>query len=139
MMFKRVVAVAGLSLAAGVAMADCTYLAPNNGSIVRTQPLLGGNLTVGRDVPLGAEIYRQTFTLAGNYAISCSAGLYNIETRRLLPVTPLPLSVGRGRPTGVAFIRPVCLESAWHFGTRAPRCRSPAASPIVAMEPPCVI
>lgn len=98
--FKRVVAVAGLSLAAGVAMADCTYLSPATGSMVRTQPLLGGNLTVGRDVPLGAEIYRQTFTSAIAYAITCSAGVYTIETRRTLPVTPLALSSWVGTPYG---------------------------------------
>ena len=100
MMFKRVVAVTGLSLAAGVAMADCNYLSLPIGSMVRTQPLLGGNLTVGRDVPLGAEIYRQTFTSAVNYTISCSAGVYNIETRRTLPVTPLALSSWAGTPYG---------------------------------------
>ncbi|CAM3288682.1 fimbrial protein [Pseudomonas fluorescens] len=123
MMFKRVVAVAGLSLAAGVAMADCTYLAPTNGSIVRTQPLLGGNLTVGRDVPLGAEIYRQTFTLAGDYAISCSAGLYNIETRRLLPVTPLPLSSWSGTPYGGRVYQtgvPGIGVALWYAGTALP-------------------
>nr|WP_314385199.1 fimbrial protein [Pseudomonas brenneri] len=99
MMFKRMVAVAGLSLIAGVAMADCNY-SSTPGSLVRTQPLLGGNLTVGRDVPMGAEIYRQTFTSSANFTISCSAGIYNIETRRSLPITPLPLSSWAGTPYG---------------------------------------
>ncbi|NWC96540.1 MULTISPECIES: fimbrial protein [unclassified Pseudomonas] len=100
MIFKRVFAVAGLSLVAGVAMADCTYLSPTTGSLVRTQPLLGGNLTVGRDVPLGAEIYRQTFTSPVTFTITCTAGIYNIETRRTLPVTPLALSSWVGTPYG---------------------------------------
>ncbi|MBE8590560.1 fimbrial protein [Pseudomonas sp. MAFF 301449] len=99
MVFKRVFTVAALSLVAGAAMAECNYLTPA-GSLVRTQPLLGGNLTVGRDVPLGAEIYRQTFTSSANFTISCSAGIYNIETRRSLPVTPLPLSNWAGTPYG---------------------------------------
>lgn len=99
MIFNRLVAVVGLSLVASVAMANCNY-SSTPGSLVATQPLLGGNLTVGRDVPLGAEIYRQTFTSAVNYTIACSAGIYNIETRRSLPVTPLALSSWAGTPYG---------------------------------------
>lgn len=123
MMFKRVVAVVGLSLVAGVAMADCTYLLPTNGSLIRTQPLLGGNLTVGRDVPLGAEIYRQTFTVAGSYTMSCSAGLYNIETRRLLAVRPLPLSSWSGTPYGGLVYQtgvPGIGVAIWFAGTAVP-------------------
>ncbi|AZF37974.1 Fimbrial adhesin [Pseudomonas sp. R4-39-08] len=91
--------VAGLWLAAGAAFADCNI---NAGSMkmVRTQPLLGGNLTVGRDVPLGAEIYRQTFTPVSGLTVGCSAGNYSIETRRSLASTPLPLANWTGTPHG---------------------------------------
>lgn len=91
--------IAGLWLAAGAAFADCNI---NVGSMkmVRTQPLLGGNLTVGRDVPLGAEIYRQTFVPASGLMVGCSAGNYNIETRRSLSSTPLPLANWTGTPYG---------------------------------------
>ncbi|UNM22698.1 type 1 fimbrial protein [Pseudomonas sp. ArH3a] len=99
-LFKRVLAVGGLSLVAGAAMANCTYTAPTTGSQMRTQPLLGGNLTVGRDVPLGAEIYRQTYSSAVKFEIGCSAGGYIIELRRTLSVTPLALSGWVGTPYG---------------------------------------
>jgi len=91
--------VAGLWLAAGAAFADCNI---NTGSMkmVRTQPLLGGNLTVGRDVPLGAEIYRQTFTPVSGLEVLCSGGNYTIETKRSLSSTPLPLANWTGNPYG---------------------------------------
>ncbi|NVZ18024.1 type 1 fimbrial protein [Pseudomonas costantinii] len=96
-MLKAGVAVVGMVLAAGAAFADCNI---NSGSVkmVRTQPLLGVNLTVGRDVPLGAEIYRQTFTPVSGLQVGCTAGLYSIETRRSLAVTPLPLANWSGTP-----------------------------------------
>lgn len=96
-LFKSSLAVAGLTLMAGAALADCNFV-DGTSTMVRTQPLLGGNLTVGRDVPLGAEIYRQTFQAANSVRLSCSAGLYNIETRRGLPVKPLALSSWAGTP-----------------------------------------
>ncbi|WP_322846551.1 fimbrial protein [Pseudomonas sp. B33.4] len=95
--FKSGLLLAGLSLSAGAALADCNFI-DGTSTMVRTQPLLGGNLTVGRDVPLGAEIYRQTFQAATFVRLSCSAGLYNIETRRGLPVRPLALSSWAGTP-----------------------------------------
>jgi len=95
--FKAGAALAGLWLAAGSAFADCNINAGSS-KMVRTQPLLGGNLTVGRDVPLGAEIYRQTFTPVSGLVVGCTAGLYNIETKRSLSSTPLPLANWTGTP-----------------------------------------
>jgi type 1 fimbria pilin len=118
----RVAVAASVSLMTGVAMADCDYSTPN-ASLVRTQPLLGGNLTVGRDVPLGAEIYRQTFSSAANYTIVCSAGIYNIETRRDLPTTPLPLSNWAGTPYGGHVYQtgvPGIGVALWYAGTPMP-------------------
>lgn len=115
-------AVVGLSMLAGMAMADCAFI-DGTSPIVRTQPLLGGNLTVGRDMALGAEIYRQTFTASTNVRLSCSAGLYNIATQRGLPVRPLPLSGWAGTPwagnvyqTGVPGIG----VAVWYSGTAFP-------------------
>jgi len=103
MKMKRVLkagaAVLVLSSLAGLAMADCNFI-DGTSTMVRTMPLLGGNITVGRDVPLGTEVYRQTFSPATAVRISCSAGLYNLETRRGLPVLPLPLSSWAGTPYG---------------------------------------
>lgn len=93
------VTVIGLSLVTGMAMADCNFYS-DTAPMIRTQPLLGGNLTVGRDVPLGAEIYRQTFTQVSPVRFGCSPGIYNIETRRWPSVTPMPLSSWVGVPYG---------------------------------------
>ncbi|QTD31488.1 fimbrial protein [Pseudomonas fluorescens] len=89
--FQACIAGCSLSLIPEMVMAQCQY-AEGIPSVIRTQPLLAGNLTVGRDVPLGAEIYRQSFRPAGSTAVRCVPGLYNIEQRYWLPVTPLPLS-----------------------------------------------
>lgn len=96
---KSGAAVSGLFLFTGAAVADCSFI-NGTSTMARTQPLLGGNLTVGRDVPLGAEIYRQTFQAATYVNLSCSAGLYNVEYRRGLPVRPLPLASWAGTPYG---------------------------------------
>ncbi len=63
-------------------------------------PLQGGNITVGRDIPLGTEVFRQTFMASPGMKLVCSTGAYNIEVRRGLPVPPLPLSSWTGTPWG---------------------------------------
>ncbi|WP_225610355.1 fimbrial protein [Pseudomonas sp. PDM19] len=85
------VCVAFLAILAGTAMADCKIV-DGYSPMVRTQPLLGGSLTVGRDIPVGAEIYRQTFNPVGNIMLNCSAGIYTIQQDASLPITPLPNS-----------------------------------------------
>lgn len=121
-LIKSSAAVAGLSLVAGMAMADCNYV-DAGGPVVRTMPLLGGNITVGRDVPLGAEIYRQTFNIATPSLLSCSPGLYNVQTRRELPVRPLPLSSWSGSPWGGNVYQtgvPGIGVAIWYAGTALP-------------------
>ncbi|MFJ2710372.1 fimbrial protein [Pseudomonas sp. NPDC087346] len=121
-LFKSGLAVAGLTLMAGAALADCNFI-DGTSTMVRTQPLLGGNLTVGRDVPLGAEIYRQTFQAATFVRVSCSAGLYNLEYRRGLPVKPLPLSSWVGTPYGGNVYQsgvPGIGVALWYSGTALP-------------------
>lgn len=112
----------GLSSVAGTAMADCNFF-EGTSTMIRTMPLLGGNITVGRDVPLGTEVYRQTFSPSTAVKIACSPGLYNIETRRGLPVLPLPLSSWSGTPwsghvyqSGVPGIG----VAIWYAGTALP-------------------
>lgn len=83
----------------GTAMADCNF-DDGYSALIRTMSLQGGNITVGRDIPLGTEVFRQTFMASPGVNLSCSGGAYNIETRRGLPVTPLPLSSWTGSPYG---------------------------------------
>lgn len=99
MQVLKLSAALGLSSVVGTAMADCNFV-DGTSTLIRTMPLLGGNITVGRDVPLGTEVYRQTFSPSTGLRISCSSGLYNIERRRGLPVLPLPLSSWVGVPWG---------------------------------------
>ncbi|MFJ4247043.1 fimbrial protein [Pseudomonas sp. NPDC089741] len=113
--------VLGLSLLAGTAWADCNYA--DGGPVIRTMPLLGGNITVGRDVPLGAEVYRQTFNIATAAHLSCAPGLYNVQTRRELPVRPLPLSAWAGSPWGGNVYQsgvPGIGVAVWYSGTAMP-------------------
>ncbi|MCF5251583.1 type 1 fimbrial protein, partial [Pseudomonas sp. PA-5-4B] len=62
-------AVMALWAAANTAMAvTCTYMngiQPANGSM----PLQISAITVGRDVPVGAEVYRQKFSMAAGQAV----------------------------------------------------------------------
>lgn len=60
-----VVCALGLIASESALAATCRFADSNpvgNRGVVVTMPLSGGNLTVGRDVPLGAEVYRQTFS-----------------------------------------------------------------------------
>ncbi|NVZ69504.1 fimbrial protein [Pseudomonas costantinii] len=89
------VCVLGL-LASGTAFAGtCRFADTNpvgNRGVVVTMPLSGGSLTVGRDVPLGAEVYRQTFFPATNINVTCIDIVpYAIE-RNFFTRTPLRLS-----------------------------------------------
>ncbi|NBF11485.1 fimbrial protein [Pseudomonas sp. Fl4BN1] len=126
MKMKRVLragaAVLALSSLAGLAMADCTFI-DGTSPMVRTMPLLGGNITVGRDVPLGTEVYRQTFSPVTGVKIRCSAGLYNIETSRGLPVLPRSLSGWLGTPWGGHVYEsgvPGIGVAIWYSGTPLP-------------------
>lgn len=57
-----------------------------------TQPLLGGNITVGSEVPIGTIVYRQSYnpTIA-DASVTCDpVGAFKREG--ILTRTPLPLS-----------------------------------------------
>ncbi|WDH20973.1 fimbrial protein [Pseudomonas chlororaphis] len=95
---RSTIAVLGLSSLAGMAMADCRFY--EGAAFFGSMPLLGGNITVGRDVPLGTEVYRQTFQVPTVNGINCDAGLYNIQRVRSLPNPPLGLSDWSGSPFG---------------------------------------
>ena len=71
-----------------------------NQPIVATMPMLGGNLTVGRDQPLGSEIYRQTFNPFTGTNIHCVNLTTTILERNSFSSTPLPLAPWSGTPYG---------------------------------------
>ncbi|AZD87474.1 Fimbrial adhesin [Pseudomonas chlororaphis subsp. aureofaciens] len=122
---KLSAAVLGLSSLAGMAVADCRF---NEGAgFFGSMPLLGGNITVGRDVPLGTEVYRQTFQVPTYSVINCDRGLYEIERVRTLPVTPMPLSTWAGSPYGGQVYQTNVSGigvAVWHANTAMPFTRS---------------
>jgi type 1 fimbria pilin len=68
--------------------ATCEYV--NGTSAVQAISNLTGAITVGRDVPVGSEIYRATFNATSTPAIHCTAGM-NQHQRRYTR-NPYPLS-----------------------------------------------
>ncbi|CAI8736992.1 fimbrial protein [Pseudomonas sp. IT-P176] len=116
--FRLGAALIGLALVTGVAMADCNFI-NGYGPALATMPLQAGNITVGRDVPLGAEIYRQTFSNAkAAYSVTCGTNTGAVNAQYELVSKPLPLSAWMGAPwggnvyqTGVAGIGVVVLTS----------------------------
>lgn len=63
----------GVALASGTTMASCE-LVERGGLIQSTLALRAVQITVGRDIAVGTEVYRQVFNLAGNPAIRCAPG-----------------------------------------------------------------
>lgn len=81
----------------------CDFIDGNN-SVDRIVPLIGGNITVGRDVPLGTVIFTQKFfssTAQSNF--SCESGTYDIIRDYKLTSTPLPLSSWSGANAGYVY------------------------------------
>ena len=98
--FRLGAALIALVLEVGVAKAGCNYV-NGYGPVVTTMPLQAGNITVGRDVRLGAEIYRQTFTNAkAGYIVACGANTGGVSAQYELVSKPLPLSAWAGSPWG---------------------------------------
>ncbi|AKA23492.1 fimbrial protein [Pseudomonas chlororaphis] len=103
---KRVAWIAGLLalLGSAGAMANtCEFSAGNplgNQPVTATMPLVGGNLTVGRDMPLGSEIYRQTFMPSTATGLHCINLTGRILERNYFSSTPLPRSDWSGSPYG---------------------------------------
>ncbi|NMZ32849.1 fimbrial protein [Pseudomonas proteolytica] len=95
----------GLAFAtlSGTAMADCGFIDGTN-TVDRTVALIGSNITVGRDVPLGTILFKQTFTTSTNLSrVSCDPGIYNVTRNRQLTSTPLPVSSWSGANAGKVY------------------------------------
>jgi type 1 fimbria pilin len=93
---------------ANTVMAGCT---PEQATVIRTMPLIGANLTVGRDVPLGTVVFKQSFRNSTGYQLVCTPGEYPLSRARTLAATPLPVTgwsggdlAGKVYQTGVAGI-----------------------------------
>lgn len=93
----------GLAFAmlSGTVMADCNFYDSTN-TVDRTVALIGSNITVGRDVPLGTVLFKQTFTAHRLSWVRCDPGDYNRTRSRTLS-TPLPLSNWSGEYAGKVY------------------------------------
>ncbi|MGV2292743.1 fimbrial protein [Trinickia sp. YCB016] len=80
----------------------CRYASDNfygNGSGTIKIPLLVGNLTAGRDLPVGSVLHRQTLSINnGPLAIGCDGDLYDVQLTRTLTIKPQALSTWNGSP-----------------------------------------
>ncbi|SDJ30712.1 Pilin (type 1 fimbria component protein) [Pseudomonas delhiensis] len=80
--------------------AMCGYAPSNssgNGPLVASIPLQASTITVGRDVPLGKEVLRQTFQVSGKIDLQCDREVWaNIQYA--LPTIPLGKSSWVGSP-----------------------------------------
>lgn len=91
------------TMLSGTVMADCFFVDGTN-TVDRTVALIGSNITVGRDVPLGTVLFKQTFTTSTNLSrVTCDAGIYNRTRDRKLSSTPLPLSSWSGQYAGKVY------------------------------------
>lgn len=67
----------------------CSYL-PEYPSPLRFSVPITGNITVGRDVPVGAEIYRRSFSTTSDFTVACDRAAFDYN--RTFSSTPYPLS-----------------------------------------------
>lgn len=83
-----------LLLNSGVVSAgSCKFDSSNptgNLGLIATMPLSGGNLTVGRDVPVGAEVYRQTYSPSSELLVTCNGITTDVTERNYFSRLPLP-------------------------------------------------
>ncbi|WP_193101693.1 fimbrial protein [Burkholderia sp. Z1] len=125
---RLMIVCAGMLTATSTHARTCTYNPANpygNGPGTLVTPLNINALTVGRDVPNGTVLYRQTVTPMG-LAIDCTGSNDTINARYSLPTTPLPLSnwngnlyPGRVYETGVPGIG----IALWYAGNAFPYSR----------------
>ncbi|WP_164992075.1 fimbrial protein [Burkholderia stabilis] len=90
----------GVLLSTVARAGTCSYNAGNpygNGPANLVAPLNINALTVGRDVPDGTVLYRQTVA-AMSPRIDCSGANETITINYSMPATPLPLSAWNGNP-----------------------------------------
>ena len=119
-----------VALAPGTAMASCE-LVERGGLIQSTLALRAVQITVGRDIAVGTEVYRQVFNLAGNSAIRCAPGVDDISVRRSVetPAAAIPgyqtRAGGSVYPTNLAGIGVQILDAdnrPFPSITRSPNC-----------------
>lgn len=72
------------------ALAGICNLAPTNPSTLRPVVPLTGSITVGRDLPIGSEIYRREFITTSDFTVQCQGGDYIYY--RIFSRTPYPLT-----------------------------------------------
>ncbi|MFP0195031.1 fimbrial protein [Pseudomonas sp. PHC1] len=102
-LYSFIICSLGLLNSSLVSANSCRFADDNpvgNRGVSVTMPLLGGNLTVGRDVPLGAEVYRQTFYPATAIRVTCNNIVTDAIERNFFTSTPLPLSSWSSSPYG---------------------------------------
>lgn len=101
----KVKSLIGLALAilSSTVLADCNFV-NGTGTVDRTVALIGSNITVGRDVPLGTILFKQTFLTSSVLSVvRCDVGIYNRTRSRTLSSTPLPLSSWSGLYAGKVY------------------------------------
>lgn len=94
-----------LTATAGAHAGTCSYGNGNsygNGPATLVAPLNVGALTIGRDVPDGTVLYRQTVTPIQPMEVVCTnpSGITTLTRRMWLTNMPLPLSSWNGNPYG---------------------------------------
>ena len=120
---------------AGNALADCERVEAG-GAIDSTMPLRISQITVGRDIPVGTEVYRQVFTPGGVASIRCTPGTRDISLKRNLEMVSGPIpgyqsgANGNTYPTNLAGIGVRFLDAdnrAFPFTAKSPDCQGPQA------------
>lgn len=94
-LLKCCVAVCGLWSVAGIAMASCTQ---SGQAFDGTLPIQIANITVGRDIPLGAVVYRQGYNAKGSSRITCSSPPDSMNAVGTVTSAPLALNAWSGAP-----------------------------------------
>jgi type 1 fimbria pilin len=87
----------GLSLVGANTMAACNFRSGSQGLTLK-QPLQAGSLTIGRDVPQGAEIYRQSFSSSTPLLVTCTGGTSTAQRQAVFSSVPLSLSDWNNSP-----------------------------------------
>ncbi|MCS4233081.1 fimbrial protein [Stenotrophomonas sp. BIGb0135] len=82
-------ALLGLLWASPAQAGRCSYL-PEFPTALRFSVPITGTITVGRDLPIGAEIYRRSFSTTRDFTVACDRAAYTYH--RAYSATPYPLS-----------------------------------------------
>lgn len=121
-LIKRSLAGSTLLLASSAAWAiTCNFEGGIPAPLIQTMQLQGGTITVGRDLPRGAILHRQTFRASVNPVIVCTPGAVIFQRRVQLTSTP-PLVPGMSNYNGRVYETnvPGIGVSLWIAGTGIP-------------------